>query len=121
MSQQVKVYRELQFREAAKITGASSATSTAAAATLDKTAGQITTEALTTAAGATYTFTLTNSLIAATSIVLVTVGKGTATTGEPVVQFVTPAAGSVVILIRNVAASAALNGTITINFAVFNA
>ena len=63
----------------------------------------------------------TVSLIVATSIVLVTVGKGTATTGEPVVQFVTPATGSAVILIRNVAASAALNGTITINFAVFNA
>jgi len=121
MGQQVKVYRELQLRDAAKITGAGAAVSTAGAATINKTAGQITTEALATAAGSTYTMTLTNSLIAATSIVLVTVGKGTATTGEPVVQFVTPADGSVVILIRNVAASAALNGTIKINFAVFNA
>jgi len=121
MSQQIKVYRELQLRDAAKITGAGSATSTAGAATINKSAGQITTEALTTAAGASYTMTLTNSLIAATSIVLATVGKGTATTGEPVVQFVTPAAGSAVILVRNVAASAALDGTITINFAVFNA
>ena len=115
------MYRELQLRDNAKITGAGAATSTAHAATINKTAGQITTEALTTAAGATYTMTLTNSLIKATSIVLVTVGKGTATTGEPVVQFVTPADGSVVILIKNVDASVALNGTITINFAVFNA
>ena len=121
MSQQIKVYRELQLRDAAKITGAGSATSTAGAATINKSAGQITTEALTTAAGASYTMTLTNSLIAPTSIVLVTVGKGNATVGEPVVQFVTPAAGKAVILIRNVSASTALNGTVTINFAVFNA
>jgi hypothetical protein len=94
--------------------------STAGAATVNAQVGQITTEALTTAAGATYTFTLTNSLIRATSVVLVTVGRGTATTGEPVVQFLTPAAGSAVILVRNVAAAAALNGTITVNFAVFN-
>jgi hypothetical protein len=94
------------------------ATSTAAAATINAQTGLITTEALTTAAGSTYTMTLTNSAIAASSIVLVTVGKGTATTGEPVVQFVTPAAGSVVILIRNVSAAAALNGTIKIGFKV---
>ena len=96
------------------------ATSTAAAATVNTQIGQVTTEALVTAAGSTYTFTLTNALIKAQSQVFVSVGKGTATAGEPVVQFVTPAAGSVVILIRNVAAAAALNGTITINFAVFN-
>lgn len=95
-------------------------TSTAGAATVNTQVGQITTEALTTAAAATYTFTLTNSLIKATSIVLVSIGKGTATTGEPAPHFITPAAGSAVILIRNDAAAAALNGTITINFAVFN-
>ena len=97
-----------------------SATSTAGAATVSTQCGQVTTEALTTAAAATYSFTLTNALIKATSVVLVTVGKGTATTGEPAVHFVTPAAGSCVIAIRNDAAAAALNGTITINFAVFN-
>ena len=97
-----------------------SATSTAAAATVNDQIGRVTTEALTTAAGSTYTFTLTNDLIQASSMVFVSVGKGTATAGEPVVQFVTPAAGSAVILIRNVSAAAALNGTININFAVFN-
>ena len=121
MSQQIRVYRELNLRDEAKITGAGSATSTAGAATINKTSGQITTEALATAAGATYTMTLTNSIIKSTSIVLVSVGKGTATLGEPVVQFITPAAGSAVILIRNVAATDALNGTIKINFAIFNA
>lgn len=96
------------------------ATSTAAAATVNTQAGTITTEALTTAAAATYTFTLTNALIKAGSQVFVTVGKGTATTGEPAVHFVTPAAGSAVILIRNDAAAAALNGTITIGYFVLN-
>jgi len=95
------------------------ATSTAGAATINTQAGLITTEALTTAAGATYTMTLTNSNIAAGSVLMVTVGKGTATTGEPVQQFTTCAAGSAVILIRNVAAAAALNGTIKISFVVF--
>ena len=98
----------------------STATSTAGAATINLQTGLITTEALTTAAGATYTMTLTNSAITASSQVFVTVGKGTATTGEPVVQFVTPTTGSCVILIRNVAAAAALNGTIKIGFMVWN-
>ena len=96
------------------------ATSTAAAATINNQVGLVTTEALVTAAAATYSFTLTNSLINASSVVLVTVGKGTATTGEPAVHFVTPAAGSAVIAIRNDAAAAALNGTIKIGFVVFN-
>lgn len=94
------------------------ATSTAGAATINAQTGLVTTEALTTAAAATYTFTLTNSAITTGSIVLVTVGKGTATTGEPSVHFVTTAAGSCVILIRNNAAAAALNGTIKIGFKV---
>lgn len=99
---------------------AGTATSTAGAATLGTQIGVITTEALTTAAAATYTMTLTNPLIKANSIVLVTVGKGTATAGEPSVHFVTPTAGSVVILIRNNAAVNALNGTITIGFQILN-
>lgn len=95
-------------------------TSTAGAATVNQQSGVITTEALVTAAATTYSFTLTNSLINASSVVLVTVGKGTATTGEPAVHFVTPAAGSAVIAIRNDAAAAALNGTIKIGYVVFN-
>lgn len=102
------------------VTVPGTATSTAGAATINAQSGQITTEALTTAAAASYTMTLTNSKITALSTVLVSVGKGTATTGEPSVHFVTPAAGSAVIIIRNNAAAAALNGTIKINFAVIN-
>lgn len=95
-------------------------TSTAGAATVNTQSGLVTTEALTTATAATYTFTLTNSLINASSVVLVTIAKGTATAGEPAVHFVTPTAGSAVILIRNDAAAAALNGTIKIGFLVMN-
>lgn len=96
------------------------ATATTGAATLSKQAGVITSEALTTAAGAAYTLTLTNTQVAATSIVLASVQKGTATEGTPVVETITPAAGSVVIVIRNNHATQALNGTIKISFVVFN-
>lgn len=96
------------------------ATSTAGAATINNQTGVITTEALTTAAGSTYTMTLTNAAIQAGSIVHVSVGKGTATTGTAAVTWVTPAAGSAVIIIQNIHASAALNGTIKLAFSVFN-
>lgn len=95
------------------------ATSTSNAATINAQSGVITTEALTTAAGATYTMTLTNAYIQASSIVTVSVAKGTATNGFPAVTWVTPAAGSCVIILQNVG-SAALNGTIKIGFKVDN-
>ena len=81
--------------------------------------GSITTESLATAAGATYTFTLTNSNIKVGSNVIVSVGKGTATTGGLVPIFTTTAAGSAVIIFQNVTA-AAVNGTVIIGFTVFN-
>lgn len=99
-------------------TGTKTATATAGAATLDKDAGVITSEALTTAAGAVYTLTLTNSSIAAADQVFASVQYGTATAGSPCVTRVTPGAGSVVILVQNVHASAALDGTIKIAFMV---
>ena len=100
-------------------TGTKTASATAGAATLNKSAGVITSEALTTAAGATYTLTLTDSAIAAADQVLASVQLGTATTGTPVVTTVTPAAGSVVIVVQNIHASAAVNGTIKISFVRF--
>ena len=96
------------------------ATSTAGAATINAQTGVITTEALTTAAAATYTMTLTNSYIKAGSVVQVSLGKGTATAGFPVVTWVTTSASTATIIIQNVAAAAALNGTITIAFNVLN-
>ena len=90
------------------------------AVTLNGVKGTVTTESLTTAAGAVFTSTLTNSAITASSIVLVSVGLGSATTGSPALTTVTPAAGSAVIKIQNIHASAAFNGTLTHSFLVIN-
>lgn len=98
--------------------GTKTATATSGAATLDKSAGVITSEALSTAAGASYTLTLTDSQIAAADQVYASVRYGTSTTGTPSVTKITPAAGSVVIVVQNVHASAALNGTLKISFFV---
>lgn len=95
------------------------ATSTAAAATNHHTATGITTEALTTVAGADYTFTLTDNVIAANSLVFVSVTNGTNTTLYPVVHSIQPAAGSVVFKVRNAHATVALNGTLVLNVIVF--
>lgn len=92
------------------------ATATAGAATLAKVAGKITSEALTTAAGALYTLTITNTKIEATDIVFASVAYGTSTTGTPVVTRVTPTANSLVIILQNIHASAALNGTVVVSF-----
>jgi cytoskeletal protein CcmA (bactofilin family) len=107
---------------AAKLTGAitntvGTATATAGAATLNSRQGKITTEALTTAQDAAYTLTLTNSTIAAADNVFVQVTNGTNAAGCPIVSTVAPAAGSVVIVIRNMIA-AALNGTLVVQFQV---
>lgn len=99
--------------------GTKSATATAGAATLNKNAGTITSESLTTAAAGTYTLTITNSTILATDQVMASVQFGTSTTGQPDIYTVTPAAGSLVIVVGNSAASAAFNGTIKISFVRF--
>lgn len=99
-------------------TGTKTASATGGAATLNKDAGVITSEALTTAAGATYTLTLTNSSIAAADQVFASVQYGTATAGMPCITRVTPGSGSVVIIVQNIHASAALDGTIKIAFMV---
>jgi hypothetical protein len=102
-------------------TATATGTGATGTATLSKTQGKITTGALTTAAAATHVLTLTNTKIAAADTVLVTVGKGTATTGIPTVADVTPGAGSVVITIQNIAAAAAINGTLVVGFLVLKA
>lgn len=89
-------------------------TSTAHAATSNTFSGQVITEALTTAAGSTYTFTLTNSLVtAAGAAVQVDIRSGTNTTPGMAVTSVTNAAGSVVFVFTN-SGTAAINGTMVI-------
>ena len=81
--------------------------------------GIITSEALSTAAGALYTLTITNNMVAAADIVLASVAFGTSTTGSPYISRITPGAGSVVIIVRNgVSTDAVLNGTIKVSFLV---
>lgn len=99
-------------------TGTKTAAATAGAATLNKQSGVITSEALTTAAGEAYTLTITDSVIGATDLVLATVANGTNTQGWLHLERVTPGSGSVVIVVRNIHASEALNGTIKVTFAV---
>ena len=112
---------DLATMESLKVdTGTKTATASAGAATLSKTAGVVTSEAITTAAGATYTLTLTNTKVAATSQVFASVNLGAGTGGTPVITSVTPGSGSVVIVVQNIHASAAFNAAIKIAFMVLD-
>lgn len=95
------------------------ATSTAAAATINHSEGIVTTEALTTASGSDYTFTLTNNCILASSVVLVQAYLADATKhGLPVVRCITNTLGQSVILVRNQDGTNAFNSVLTIAFVV---
>jgi len=97
-------------------TASSGAATLNAVGLLPTACGVVTSESLTTAAAATYTLTLTNNMIAAGDIVLATVQLGSSTTGMPAIATVTTGAGSVVIVVQNIHASASLNGTIKISY-----
>lgn len=92
------------------------ATAVAGAATLNQGAGFVTSEALVTAVGATYTLTLSNSFCDANTMVMVEVNLGTATQGTPCVTTTVASAGQVVIKVKNIDATNAFNGTIVIGF-----
>lgn len=95
-----------------------SATAAAGAVTQNSLSGKITTEALTTAGLAAYTLTLTNNMIAAGDIIFVKIAQGTSTTGTPMLGRAVEAAGSAVIVINNVHATVALNGTLVVSYFV---
>lgn len=99
--------------------GPTTGTSAAGAITLNAQSGTITTESVSTAAAAIYTLTVTNNKVAANDIVMVSVANGTNSAGDPTVLRITPAAGSVVITIKNTHATNAFNGTLKIAFMVF--
>lgn len=93
-------------------------TSATTAVALNNICGQITTVALTNAAGVDHSFTLTNSNIAATDVVVVSVATyGGTSDGIPIVNVESTAAGSCVINLRNTGA-VALDALAVINFAV---
>lgn len=99
-------------------TGTRTATATAGAATLSKESGVITSEALTTAAGAAYTLTLTNTKITAADQVYVSVANGTNSAGVPVVSTVTEGSNGAIIVIQNEHSADAFNGTLKIKFSL---
>lgn len=80
-------------------------------------AGLITTSSLTTAGGASYAITWTNTFITATSVVLLTIAGGTNTTENITLKCV-PGPGSATLTIYNNTAATALNGTILISYLV---
>lgn len=90
------------------------ATATTGAATMNRLRGTITSESLTTAAGSTYTLTLTNSSITATTVIAANAFLGTSTQGTPQVVSVTPGSGSATVVVKNIHATQAFNGTIKI-------
>lgn len=81
-------------------------------------AGVITTSSLTTAGGASYAITWTNSLISSTSVILLTLMGGTNPTKNITLQ-ATAGSGTSTLTIYNNTAATALNGTILIGYAVF--
>ncbi len=94
------------------------ATSTAGAATINHQSGVVTTEALTTAAASAYSFTLTDSRIAATSVVLVGLMGGTNTTRGIEIRAVPGAGSATLSFFNNNVAGTALNGTLIFGFLV---
>lgn len=87
--------------------------------TINKPSGTITVGSVATAGLASRTVTLTNSLITADSKVFVSLGDY-AGTGTPIVQKVTPALGSVAIVIYNAHATVALSAAFDLDFFVVN-
>lgn len=95
-------------------------TITSAAVTINKAVGLLTSDTLTTGAGATYTFTMTNSLITPASVIQVAAWIAASTAGGPlIVTNITANSGNCVISILN-SGTAALNtsGSIVVLFQV---
>jgi len=99
------------------LTSNANGTEAANAVTASGTAGIITTSALTTAAGANYAITWTNTFITTSSIIQLTVMGGTNTT-QNLTMVVTAGAGTSTLTIYNISPATALNGTIFIGYQV---
>lgn len=92
-------------------------TTAATGVTLNTSSGQITTVTQNIAAAAEVQFTVTNSVVAATSVVVVNVASGS-TGGTTIASVTAVAAGSFQITLTNLHASVAETGVLVINFAV---
>lgn len=90
-----------------------------ATATINARVGKATFTGFTTAAAATQVFTITNSIVTATSGILVTVHNAGANDAQMTIQRVNAGAGSFVVTTKNNGA-AALNGNVVITFWVID-
>lgn len=99
------------------VTAKVTATEASNAVTASAMSGVITTSSLTTAAGSSYVITWTNSFIASTSVILLSVQGGT-NTRQAFRMSVVPGSGSATLTIYNNEPTNALNGTIIIGFTV---
>jgi hypothetical protein len=114
-----KRFQQSGLRSAVLLQQNLTATASSGAATLNAAgSGIVTTESVTTAAGADYTLTLTNNMISAGDIVLTSLQNGSNSAGIPTITTVTSSSNQVVILVHNFHASAAFNGTLKISFLV---
>lgn len=94
-------------------------TLSANAGTLSKQAGVVTTEALTTAGGASQALVITNTLVATTSAIVLTKMGGTNTVKNYSLEAV-PTANTITVTVYNNTAATALNGTIIFSVTVVN-
>ncbi len=92
-------------------------TSITTGVTLNTSTGSITTVSSTLAAGAEASFVVTNSKVAATDTVAVCVGS-TSSAGLPAAVVTAVGAGAFTVTLTNLDGAAALNNTVTVNFAV---
>ena len=95
------------------------ATSKSTGVTLNKSAGQITMNGAALAAGVAVSFTLTNSLISAKDVIILTIGSG-ATATAYTVYVSSMAAGSAVITLRNLTASTSYSEAVVVNYAIIH-
>lgn len=118
-------FNAVQVLEALEVVGdlkakAVAATATSGAATGNAHIVKVTSENLSTAAGGTYTLTLTNSLVTPESLVFANAYLGTSTQGTPQVVGANPGSGQVVVSVKNIHATQAFNGNIKIDVLVVN-
>lgn len=92
-------------------------TSTTTAVTLNRLAGSITTVSSTLAAAGEEAFTVNNTEVASTDVVIVNIAS-TSSGGTPIAVCTRVANGSFQITVSNLHASAALDNTMVINFIV---
>lgn len=91
-------------------------TSETTSVTLNASFGTITTVSVTTAAGGSFTFNISNNFHDANSVYFVSVIGGTNSQGTPVVTTENVTAGTIAVTVNNIHASLALNGTLLLGF-----